>query len=82
MNNPARRPPPYVLQALAGILQKLPIYGFDFASRRHPNNKSGDAVHEQARIVLARLQCFLRQLAVFDVSTCAVPSNDLASFIV
>jgi hypothetical protein len=73
VNDAARRPIPDVLRALAEILQKLPIDGFDFAGRRHPNNKTGNAVHDRTRSVLARTQFRVRQPTVLDVSARPVP---------
>src|SRR5262245_3889286 len=67
MNDAARRPILYVLQPLAEVLQKLPIRDFDFPSRRHPHNKTGNTVYDQARIALARPQRFLRPLAFRNV---------------
>src|SRR5262249_26058294 len=63
VNDAARRPILYVLQPLAEILQNLPIGDFDFPSRRHPHNKTGNTVYDQARIALAcpqRDRCLLR----------------------
>jgi hypothetical protein len=77
VNDAARRPVPYLLQLFAKICQKLPIREFDFASRRHPNDETGDTVHNQAQIALVYPHSLFSLFAILNIGKEPIPPGYL-----
>src|SRR5581483_1012008 len=80
MDDAGTGPIAHFFDSLADVFPELAIHQFDFKIRPHYRDQAWNCVDDQAELMFACAQCFLRAFAVRDVTKKSMEDPGLAGW--